>query len=529
MKYKVCILAAGMGVRMKPFTKHISKSLLPIDNKAAISHIIEKFDVNIEIIIAVGHLKETVIDYLDCAYDNRKITIVEIDKFDGIGSGPGYSLRQCRDYLDLPFIFFASDTLVLENIPPPTENWLGVASVTETEEYCTAKIIDEKIVDLDDKVTSDNKDAFIGVAGVKDYKIFFNALYKDTKLKNKELQVSNGFKSLIDLGLKPKRFTWNDIGNLTQYKNVNKLMSKIEDPFDFSKSDEFLYFVEKKVIKYFKDSSIIENRIRRADILGDLCPKIIGKKKYFYSYKKVEGEVLYDVLNDSVMENFIYWADENLWIDKDISNIRNDKFKSACYDFYYKKTLLRIGKYEKKYQIKDKPSNINGIDVPSIKEMLNLIDWDYICNGIASNFHGDLQFDNILMKKDNSFILLDWRQDFSGIVDFGDKYYDMSKLNGGMKISYKLIKQNKFSYNEDNLGNIKFSHNIPKELDSARRIFNNYLNIKNLDVSKVNILTGLIFLNMSPMHHEPFDHFMYNYGKLLLNNALQNINTLKLA
>ena len=25
---------------------------------------------------------------------------------------------------------------------------------------------------------------------------------------------------------------------------------------------------------------------------------------------------------------------------------------------------------------------------------------------------------------------------------------------------------------------------------------------------------------MSPMHHEPFDHFMYNYGKLSLYKAL---------
>ena len=57
MKYKVCILAAGVGSRMEPFTQHINKSLLPVDLKASISHIIEKFDVNIEIVIAGGHLK----------------------------------------------------------------------------------------------------------------------------------------------------------------------------------------------------------------------------------------------------------------------------------------------------------------------------------------------------------------------------------------------------------------------------------------------------------------------------------------
>ena len=182
MKYKVCILAAGAGSRMRPFTEHINKSLLPVNFKAVISHIIEKFDTSIEIVVAVGHLKETVVEYLDCSHKDRKITIVEVDRFSGTGSGPGYSLIQCRDHLKSPFIFFASDTLVLEDVPPPIENWLGIAPVTETKEYCTAKIVDEKVVGLDDKVVSDNENAFVGVAGVKDYEVFFNALSKNEKL-----------------------------------------------------------------------------------------------------------------------------------------------------------------------------------------------------------------------------------------------------------------------------------------------------------------------------------------------------------
>ena len=73
---------------------------------------------------------------------------------------------------------------------------------------------------------------------------------------------------------------------------------------------------------------------------------------------------------------------------------------------------------------------------------------------MPSNFHGDLQFDNILLKEDGDFLILDWRQDFSGIIDFGDQYFDLAKLNGGMKVSYKLIKQNKFSFHKDSKGSI---------------------------------------------------------------------------
>ncbi len=520
MKYKVCILAAGIGSRMEPFTEHINKSLLPVDFKAVISHIIEKFDVNIELVIAVGHLKETVKDYLECAHTDRKFIIVEVDRFTGKGSGPGYSLMQCRDYLDLPFVFFASDTLVLEDIPPPTENWLGVSPVTETKEYCTAKILSNMIVGLEDKVISDNKNAFVGVAGVKDYDIFFNALEKNTELKNEELQVSNGFSALIKHDLKPYYLTWYDTGNIKGYANANKKMSKSDCAFDFSKSNEFLYFVGNNVIKYFEDKLIIQNRYKRSEILQGLCPKIKCIKDSFYAYEKEDGKVLYDVVNDQVMFDFIHWLDTNLWSNMEILDSELKRFRSACFDFYYKKTLSRISKYHEKHQIKDQSAYINGTKVSSIEKMLGLIDWDYMSCGIVSNFHGDLQFDNVIIKDDGDFLLLDWRQDFSGIVNYGDKYYDLAKLNGGMQVSYKLIKQGKFSYHKDSQGKVIIAHDVPKELIRSGKIFGNFLNNKGLDITKVNILTSLIYLNMSPLHHEPFDHFIYNFGKLSLYKAL---------
>ena len=42
------------------------------------------------------------------------------------------------------------------------------------------------------------------------------------------------------------------------------------------------------------------------------------------------------------------------------------------------------------------------------------------------NFHGDLHFENIIANK-NKFTLLDWREDFSGLKNYGDLYYDLAK------------------------------------------------------------------------------------------------------
>ena len=151
-KFKVCILSAGVGRRMGPLSENVSKSILPINFKAVISHIIEKFDQDTEFVIAVGHKKDTVINYINLAHPESNITYVEIDKYIGPGSGPGYSLLACKDSLQCPFVFFASDTIVLEDIPDVDKNWFGISPVKNAEQYCTVKIKDNLVIQIDDKI-----------------------------------------------------------------------------------------------------------------------------------------------------------------------------------------------------------------------------------------------------------------------------------------------------------------------------------------------------------------------------------------
>lgn len=527
MKFQVCILAAGTGTRMSPLTNKINKSLLPVNFKAIISHIIEKFSLETEIIIAVGHQKSTVINYLECAHHNRNFKIVEVDNFDGSGSGPGYSLMQCKKYINKPFIFFASDTLVTEEIPYPSENWLGVSGVEETINYCTASIQNNSITSLEDKTINSNKYAFIGLAGIYDYELFFESLEKNNELIAGEYQVSNGFSQLIESKLYPKYFSWFDTGNMDGYINANNSMSDTQTKFDFSKKDEFLYFVGKRVIKFFANENIAKNRCKRASKLDGLCPKLNFMKDNFYSYDMVKGDVIYDVLGSNVTDSLFSWLNINLWKDINFDESKRKEFIKSCHSFYFDKTISRLEQYYNKYSIEDQDSTINDIKVPSIKKMLELIDWNNITNGTPSNFHGDLQFDNILLKENNDFLLLDWRQDFSDNVNFGDRYYDFAKLNGGMQVSYKLIKKDNFSYEVKQDGSVHITHNIPEELIGARIKFLEFLKLKKIDVLKVEILTSLIYLNMSPMHNEPFDHFIFNLGKLNLFKSLKDVGIYK--
>jgi len=525
MEYQLCILAAGSGKRMRPLTSTINKALLPVNSKAAISHVIEKHCNDIEIIIAVNYEKEKIKQYLDCAYPERKITYVDVPKIEGKGTGPGFSMLCCRKYLNKPFIFSTIDTLYPDDCPEPKNNWMGVSKVEDPVNFCTIELKSNNklIKGFIDKSKSGTNLAFIGVAGIYDYKTFFANLLNDNTQIDGEIQVSNGFKGLIKNGLKPINFNWFDIGNLDKYYLANKYFSSNLVEFDFSKKDEYIYFINNKVIKYFSESKIVNNRIKRANLLKKLTPEIIKKFSHFYSYEMIIGNVLYDQTDIIIVKNLLNWLKKELWIPHHLSQKNKLSFYESCKDFYYKKTLNRLKNYYLRFKCSDKESIINNTDVPKVSDLLNQIDFNWLSKGIPSGFHGDLQFDNILLTNKNTFKLLDWRQDFSGLTKYGDIYYDLAKLNGGLYISYKKIKQNKFDikfYNEE----VYLNSEKDNYLINAKQIFNKFVHTNNYDLQKIEILTGIIFLNMSPMHHSPFNHFIYYLGKLHLNKWIRNLD-----
>ncbi len=523
--YKVCILTAGIGARLGSFSESMNKGILPINNKAAISYIIEKFPIDCEIIIAVGYKKDNVIDYLTLAYPERSFTFVEVDKYTGPGSGPGYSLLACKDYLQSPFVFCASDTIVLEDVPPPSENWIGIAPVHETEQYCTVKIKNNLVTQIDDKIKTDNKFAFIGLAGIYDYRQFFLALEQNQELRNNELQMVDGFHGLLERQLVPVGFTWFDTGSYVNYVETNKHFSGGEKKFDFSKGDEFLYFVNDRVIKFFADKTIAEKRYYRATrALSGLCPEIEKLKGNFYSYRMVPGQTMYNMLSVNLLAEFLSWSKTHLWRRLELTPEQKKDFSKACHDFYYTKTKKRLEMFHEKTDTTEEPRCINGLNTPSALELLERVDWDHIADGIPANFHGDLQFDNILVKRDpgpgeHKFLLLDWRHDFGGQMDIGDLYYDLAKLYGGMIMSYPLIKEGMF-FCDMNADNVYYHYFLKSDVVEAREYYEHFLISEGFDLGKIKILTSLIFLNMAPLHHSPFDVLLHGFGRSMLAKTL---------
>lgn len=519
-QYKVVILTAGAGSRLGNLTKDFNKALLPIGFNAAISRIIEKFNPETEFVIAIGHRADLVKEYLLIAHPQYKFRFVKIDKISGDGAGPCYSLFKCQKYLQCPFIFSSVDTIVSENIPKPSVNWLGVARVTDTTRFNSISIKNGFATNMLDKVKSKNTHAFIGLCGINNYELFWKALTKDKTLIQGELQISNGLKSLVSSKEKMKaiEFSWSDIGDIENYRKIKQQFNENIENFDFSKTDEYIYFIKDRVIKYFKDKELNKKRIERSKILAGFVPLLDKTSSHFLSYKKIVGTTLYNSLNDKLISDFLSWLKSNFW--SEIKKYDKGKFQEACFNFYYTKTLDRIKKYFESTNTEDSTSIVNGNFVPEVYELLKRVDWRLLKKGVPTRFHGDLQFDNILSthRKNKSFILLDWRPDFSGL-NYGDLYYDLAKLYGGLILPYHLIKKGEFKFSKIK-NNIELNISTTYKINSARKIFEEFATQNNYDLKKIKLITALIFLNMSPLHNEPFNHLLHHLGKLDLKRIL---------
>ena len=57
----------------------------------------------------------------------------------------------------------------------------------------------------------------------------------------------------------------------------------------------------------------------------------------------------------------------------------------------------------------------------------------------------------------------------------------------------------------------------------AKEEFEFFLKKNKFDINKVKVLTSLIFLNMSPLHNDPFDLMLYFMGKSMLYKAVKQL------
>ena len=524
MSYRVLIPTAGTGSRLGRLTQYVNKSLVSIANRPVISHVIEQFPMNVEFVVALGHKGNLVKEFLCLAYPERQFFFSEVYPYEGLGSGLGLSILACKEYLQQPFVFISCDTLVRVPIPTLDKNWMGYAELKNIEQYRTLEVLSGQVKAINEKGTGNSNTCkpYIGLAGVKDYKTFWEAMENGGE-EAVIVGESHGMRSLLKYGIQSYCFTWFDTGNPEKLAQTREEYRGPDEPNILEKANEAIWFVNDQVIKFSDDEKFISNRIKRAKEIKEFVPEITATSPNMYRYDKAKGEILSKVITQPIFEQLLQYS-QVFWETKTLNAFEMVDFRNACWRFYKNKTEERVELFYTNFGKQDRVETINGIKVPELKELLEEVDWDWLADGLPGRFHGDFHFENILYtKSDCKFTFLDWRQEFGGSLKIGDIYYDLAKLLHGLIICHEIIADGHYQIDWQT-NEINFDFHRKQILVECEQFLANWISANGYDKKKVWLLTALVYLNIAALHHDPYCKLLYSLGKSMLNDTLNSIS-----
>ena len=361
--------------------------------------------------------------------------------------------------------------------------------------------------------TNGYDNAFIGLASIWDYDIFWNEL--ETKMISGEL-VAAFTDSKKYPSFKAKPLKWLDTGNLDDLSRTREYFK--DQPLSLFKVTDEITYKENKFIKFNPDTTFIVNKSKRADALKGLVPAGFSSTKHFISYDWEAGNTLYESDSALLYKSFLDMFSEVI---EKAEKYKGDR--ELFEKFYVEKTLQRrerfVGKFGTRYFTER--YEVNGVKYDSLENILKKV--NTVClydSTLYTLFHGDLQFDNIVYcPETQKFTYIDWRESFGGSAKGGDLYYDLAKLYGGSIIPYNLMKKEDSIKLSEGTTVVEYSYKVTDSLMHFRGDYEKWIVEKGYNLQKVKLITAFIFLNMSPLHDEKF-------GKMLWFKSIELFNEL---
>ena len=544
MKYQdkqLVILMAGKGTRLYPLTLGFPKCLLSVKQKPAIYNmLLPLIKEGLEDIIFVVNQENITLlkDFFHNSFSNLNLNIQYVVQSDF--SGPGAALALTSDYLNLDksVILLLGDTLC--KYPDNYDySFIGVTPVEENEKknYCIITDENNKIIEIIDKpdyeVESNN--AAIGLYYFKNAKLLSNVLKEKIDKKSGEYQLSSYFekyKEQEDLYIQ-KIENWEDIGTLDGYMKTNKnnfncrffntlFLDKVgvlhkKSIYD-KVSSEMNWFRETKDTDFEKMSPKFYESGKLQNEYAIEYYDYLTLSEYFTFYPLSEYSKKY--IFSSLMDNLL-----NLYR----SNQKNDSsFKEHLKEILVDKTYHRIEEWERKDLINSNEIIINNQKYLGILPVLeNLKDSILsLCNSsnqYISIIHGDPAFSNILFSPRNMlFKFIDPRGNFGIDTVYGDYRYDLAKLRHCYHGRYDEITNDLFKvkeFKQDNLVHMELT--FYRDIDFT--IFDEILKDKEIDMDDIELIEGLLFISMIPLHNDyPMRQIaFFSQGIKMLNNQLK--------
>ena len=523
---KIVITCSGLGSRLGEYTEYTNKSLVRVGNKAVVSHIIDSYPKGTGFVITLGHYGDHVKQYINIAHPTLKVEFINVENYCGKGSSLGRSLLSVKNIVGESFIFNACDTITDGIIPVNSKKnkvW-AVARKNNSSCYRTIQCAGPNVGSILEKgeSLSDNP-VYIGKCFIKDAESFWQNL-EEILSKNDSSDVSDCHVINRMLKYDNKEFDiqyaalWHDIGNLDDLKTTRSIMG--DDINVLDKYNESIFFIENYVIKFFSDELVLKNRVKRSNILENCTPTISDHSQNFMKYEHVTGDILckYKNLDDKLLYRLLEYSNNCMW--KKSENIPDpQKINDLCRKFYIEKTKKRVDMFTSDRNISDGTNIINGIEIKSVDRLLDDACKLDLLSGSMGNFHGDFILENIIFDN-KEFMFIDWRQDFAGEIVLGDIYYDLAKLNHNISFNHTIIRDGGFLCEIENSNSVSVDLMCSHKLLSAKKGLLDFCRDNTLSMKKIEMITGIIWINMAPLHDKLLGDFLFYFGKLQLHRSI---------
>jgi len=400
-----------------------------------------------------------------------------------------------------------------------SQNILCVCSAGDAAQYATINALpDGRITHVNMKGADAFDYMYIGVAIVYDYDEFWETLGRLVLTHPTDTSLSDVHVYRVMLQNKFPLHShyvqnYHDIGNITSYKKANDY---IRPRFNvLGKTYENLTFHDDHVIKFFHNASKCCKILQRAEHIGmGNIPKIYRHSENFICMEYIDSKPVAEIYSYGNVSRILRWAHSNLWTPVTIDQ---DLFRVACHRFYYCKTMDRVAQYLSTNAVDF--TTINGIHTGTIHNLLDMVDFDMLCVAEPTRYHGDFIMDNILLRPDHVFVLIDWREDFGGLIEAGDMYYDLAKFRHNIYFNHSNILQGLYSVTQNGSGctvDMKSNFFLIQQIES----FDKFVTEQQLSMRKIKIIQALIWINMAPLYNGSLSTLLFNLGKYMLALAM---------
>ncbi|MBF0161703.1 MAG: NTP transferase domain-containing protein [Magnetococcales bacterium] len=532
------ILTAGrVEDSMAQLFGEIATGLVPVQGRPILFYIINHFlKLHIqEIHVAVGYGAETVREVLDGYFASKTaLHYVDVDP----QKGPGDSLLTVLQgighgkvvvVLADTWVDLAQESLVMEDVV------VASADFNDPKKWCTVEVDGAgRVMALHDKCPVEAPvHALVGVYILSEIRLF--ADFSSCKARLEIADLLRFYQSRRPLSVLMTD-QWLDFGHFEKYQTSKKRLLEARH-FNSLEFNDLLGTITKRSQRVEKFCDEVRWQLDLPKNLQVLFPRIIdyelsGTAPFvtmeYFGYQTVAEIWLYANFRPNVLEKII----AKLWQVALLFRQELRPVTPECYQtIYIHKTESRLAALLEHSPLfrrlfAEPVVLINGQRVHNWSTLRPRVFAQVpSLYRVADNclIHGDYCFSNILFDINNGIVrLLDPRGGWGGQA-FGDFKYDLAKLRHSIHGDYDFIVNDlvQVTYTEGEPPRIRYRIFKAPHLQAVSRYFDGLI-AQQFDVKEIQLIEGLLFLSMLPLHANDEQRQLVMYAKALeiLNEAV---------